>query len=313
MPDTKIETQAPTVSVSFFNRQIDSLPAVASALTVMDSLWDTCYLLAEWNIDPPAATRRAQGLPTGSAPNPAENVAARKPTAYVASRLMVAKSENTDRTLSFLREVAQSFGWSTELEPEDPRSRSLALGVRQIRLTADEHAVVAPDAWRLLQQARVQAGDDQTLLRGVGLDHVMVGHQTPEPVPQSTPLATTPLAGAGGPAVPKPARLRLRKGSPLWVELGGDVAGHTAVASLAFGIVVACVKNPRRIAGFLPGLVEGWHRGWADAERAKRDHQEMLELANYGDRLARELALLEPGDVDVDGDVTDVEAPNFSP
>ncbi|GAA1956032.1 hypothetical protein GCM10009798_14200 [Nocardioides panacihumi] len=274
MPATMTKAQAPTVSVTFNGRSLGTLEAVASALTALDSLWNTCYLLAEWYYEPEAASRRT----------------AERATAYLASRLLVTASADSDRTLSFLADVARSLGWSATPDTEDRLVRGA--GLFWVQLSADSPNVAAPDAWTLLTRARDRAGDDPALLRGVRLDEASA-------IPGA--WDTTELA-----KVPKPEHLAIRKGSPLWVELGGQIVGHSGLASLGFGLMAYCLKNPRKLAAFLPSLVEEWHSGWAKAEQAKRDHQRMREIARGGARLEQELSALEPGDVDVDGEVVDI-------
>src|SRR5688500_15191273 len=118
-----------------------------------------------------------------------EGVAPR-PTAYVGPRLLVSRTD-FNRTLARLRKVAEKLGWAVDEEGVDPETgepfddgaglsaaekrrlatqrRELAelrFGIRKLWITvASASATRAPDAWALLEHARVTY--DFQLTKGV--------------------------------------------------------------------------------------------------------------------------------------------------
>lgn len=119
-----------------------------------------------------------------------------RPTAYVGSRLLISKAVDVDEAVRVLRAVAESLGWSVELEEEDARTAALTLGVRRVRLgIASDRATVASDAWTLLQQARRQLGLEA--VRGIALDHVVFARHPDESSKPSAGGAPVPVAYVG--------------------------------------------------------------------------------------------------------------------
>ena len=95
-----------------------------------------------------------------------------RPTVYVGPRLVISKSVDVAGAIEVLTRIARPLGWSVELQPEDPRTEGLKLGVRVVEINvASDHVTMAPDGWTLLQQTRAQFGVEA--VKGVGLDHVV--------------------------------------------------------------------------------------------------------------------------------------------
>src|SRR5829696_3416408 len=95
------------------------------------------------------------------------------PTAYVATRLMVAKGPRLDAQVALLQMVAQDIGWNVRVDREPAKARGLRVGVRTVQITTASPSVDRqPDAWYLLQKARLHV-TDLADLAGVGLDHLV--------------------------------------------------------------------------------------------------------------------------------------------
>src|SRR6188472_172640 len=74
-----------------------------------------------------------------------------EPTAYVGSRLMVAKGPKLDAQVALLKMVAQDIGWNADLNTEPAKARGLRVGVRTVEITTASPTVDRqPDAWYLL-------------------------------------------------------------------------------------------------------------------------------------------------------------------
>lgn len=111
------------------------------------------------------------------------------------------------------------------------------------------------------------------------------------------------------PVVPPPERLRIRKASPLWVELGSETLGQAGVVGLTFALFAYCLRHPDEIGSFFPRIVETWHDGWSAAEQARRKRELLSEAAVSGSRMETRIRSLEPGDVDQEGGVADPFSP----
>lgn len=99
-----------------------------------------------------------------------------RPTAYVGTRLLIAKGPDLDAKLEMLREVAESVKWTVRLDREPVKARDLTLGIRTATIRALNNEVEkAPDAWFLLQKTRLLHGHDS--VRGISLDHVVSTRQ----------------------------------------------------------------------------------------------------------------------------------------
>src|SRR3954451_1259265 len=97
-----------------------------------------------------------------------------RPTVYVGRRLIVAKGPRLNDQVDILREVADALGWEANLTRESAKTKNLRVGVRTVEISARENTIDrAPDAWYLLQKARLHVKDDLERLSGVGLDHVV--------------------------------------------------------------------------------------------------------------------------------------------
>src|SRR5215470_12363672 len=82
-----------------------------------------------------------------------------RPTAYVGTRLMIAKGDRLDDHVALLQSAAESLGWQIRLETEPAKARRLPLGVRTVRISGPSTPVMQPpDAWALLQTARALHG-----------------------------------------------------------------------------------------------------------------------------------------------------------
>ena len=70
------------------------------------------------------------------------------PTAYLASRLMVAKGAKFDDQVALLQLVAQDVGWKVQVNREPAKARGLRVGVRTVQIsTASPTVDRQPDAW----------------------------------------------------------------------------------------------------------------------------------------------------------------------
>jgi hypothetical protein len=93
-----------------------------------------------------------------------------RPTAYVATRLMIKKGVGYARHLKDLSDVAALHGWTLTEDDEDPRTAGLKLGVRTVTISGQPTGE-PPDAWLLLQYLWQEKTENA--LRGVDLDHVV--------------------------------------------------------------------------------------------------------------------------------------------
>src|SRR5215212_1519318 len=57
------------------------------------------------------------------------------PTAYVGSRLIVAKGPKFDAQVTVLQRVAQDIGWNVQVNRETVKARGLPVGVRTVEIT----------------------------------------------------------------------------------------------------------------------------------------------------------------------------------
>jgi len=113
-----------------------------------------------------------------------------RPTAYVGTRLMIAKGGQVNEQLGLLREVAETLEWSVDLDLEPAKAEGLKLGVRTVTVgPASVNVDRVPDAWYLLQKARLIKGVHA--MSGVGLDHV-VSTRSVEPQGWELPHAPDP-------------------------------------------------------------------------------------------------------------------------
>jgi hypothetical protein len=64
---------------------------------------------------------------------------------------------------------------------------------------------------------------------------------------------------------------RIKLDSPL--EITVAAAGTTGVVIYALHLLCALLRDPERIAGWLPRLVTGWHKARRDAEMARQGHR----------------------------------------
>ncbi|MBO0841729.1 MAG: S8/S53 family peptidase [Nocardioides sp.] len=109
-----------------------------------------------------------------------DGVSARS-TIYSSTALLISKSVDVEATVARIREVAETYGWSVELDPEPEHAVALRFGVRRVRLgVVAGRAAPAPDAWTVLQLLRA-GGLDRAA--GVSLEHVLV----PDPVVGADP------------------------------------------------------------------------------------------------------------------------------
>lgn len=105
-------------------------------------------------------------------------------------------------------------------------------------------------------------------------------------------LAFELALGPDGPEVGQFPVVRVQKMSPLWVELRG-LLWPEGLVPMGLGLFAWMVKHPEDIGGFVPNVVAGWRRGWAQADQAQ-DERRIQQAAAAGRTLA------EAGDADVD-------------
>jgi len=67
----------------------------------------------------------------------------------------------------------------------------------------------------------------------------------------------------------RPEVTQIVRGS-LAVDLASGAAAEGGFG-MSFWFFRWLVRNPDQIGAFIPGVVEGWHRGWTNAEIARRD------------------------------------------
>lgn len=80
---------------------------------------------------------------------------------------------------------------------------------------------------------------------------------------------------------PRPTGLRVNVNSPLLVELK-EIAIPAGFTATAFGFFVYMLRHPQEISSWIPNLVQGWHEGWTEAERAKRERKALKHAASVG-------------------------------
>lgn len=104
----------------------------------------------------------------------------------------------------------------------------------------------------------------------------------------------------------------LRKHSPMWVEVGVELASSPpAMVLSSLGIMAWCLTHPAEIAGFLPSLKRHWHQGWVEADKAEREHERFRLRA---ERTGMRVHAADPGGVETSEDVPhyeDLELPPF--
>jgi hypothetical protein len=85
----------------------------------------------------------------------------------------------------------------------------------------------------------------------------------------AVPYVTEELYGPGSNIVTpeSPRVISISLGSPLVIHLLAESGG---VAIL--GMVGYILRHPDRLGGFLPSVIESWHRGWERALEAKITH-----------------------------------------
>jgi len=110
-------------------------------------------------------------------------------------------------------------------------------------------------------------------------------------------------AARGLPRFDDLAHVRIRKQSPLWLEVGQAIWSPAGVGAAGLGLMAWCLRHPSEIATFLPSLKEHWHKGWLEAEMAEEALMKYRERAVL---VARAIEDAMPGDVEVSDSV-----PNF--
>ena len=73
--------------------------------------------------------------------------------------------------------------------------------------------------------------------------------------------------------------IRLRKQSPLVVDIDLTTVLVGAATPYAASLLRYFLMNPRRLGSFIPEVLVGWRRGWDRADRVQRD-TELARLVN---------------------------------
>lgn len=153
-------------------------------------------------------------------------------TAYVGTRVVIPRLAAHDDLIDKLRAAADELGWNLTAEDELDdfdaeaadclcRTEDGFLGVTVAQISVRPgRAAQAPDAWRLVQQARGKYGTDE--VNGAGLDHVI----NVAPFQSGNPVAPSPFQ-SGNPVAPSP----FQSGNP--VSPANESATSYAVASYA--------------------------------------------------------------------------------
>jgi hypothetical protein len=79
---------------------------------------------------------------------------------------------------------------------------------------------------------------------------------------------------------------RIQLNSPLEITLAA--AGSTAVIIYALHLSCAILGDPKRIGGWLPRLVAGWHKARRDAEMVRQEHRDEVIRGQLTDLLIKQ-------------------------